>query len=152
TVRRGPPRGQDPSVRVGTLRRRRAQVHRSALRGYAGQIPHAPAAAPLPLERPAGLRLATGHDHPARAQGRAARTTGETDVSKVIAITGAARGIGFATAKALKATGAKVAIGDIDEAAVQEAGEKLGVPALRLDVTDRESFDAFLAAAEDGLG
>lgn len=69
-------------------------------------------------------------------------------MSRVIAITGAARGIGFATAQALKADGSKVAIGDIDEAAAREAGERLGVLALPLDVTGRESFEAFLASVE----
>jgi NAD(P)-dependent dehydrogenase (short-subunit alcohol dehydrogenase family) len=73
-------------------------------------------------------------------------------VSKVIAITGAARGIGLATARALKARGAAVVIGDIDEAAVKEAGESLGVAAFPLDVTARESFEAFLANAEDAAG
>ncbi|MFC5752559.1 SDR family oxidoreductase [Actinomadura rugatobispora] len=68
-------------------------------------------------------------------------------MSKVIAITGAARGIGYATARALKAKGATVVIGDIDESAVKEAGARLGVAAHPLDVTSRESFTAFLAAA-----
>ncbi|MEW2358360.1 SDR family oxidoreductase [Spirillospora sp. NPDC029432] len=68
-------------------------------------------------------------------------------MSKVIAITGAARGIGLATARALKAKGATVVIGDIDETAVKEAGEKLGVAAYPLDVTSRESFTAFLESA-----
>ena len=43
-------------------------------------------------------------------------------MSKVIAITGAARGIGLATARALKAKGATVVIGDIDESAYPETG------------------------------
>ncbi|MFB4312592.1 SDR family oxidoreductase [Actinomadura sp. 21ATH] len=68
-------------------------------------------------------------------------------MSKVIAITGAARGIGLATARALKEKGATVVIGDIDEAAVKEAGERLGVAAYPLDVTSRESFTAFLESA-----
>ncbi|ACY99255.1 MULTISPECIES: SDR family oxidoreductase [Thermomonospora] len=73
-------------------------------------------------------------------------------MSKVIAITGGARGIGYATARTLVAKGAKVAIGDIDETAVKEAGERLDIPALKLDVTDRDSFTAFLEAVEDRLG
>ena len=39
---------------------------------------------------------------------------------KVVAITGAARGIGLATARACAAKGMKVAIGDLDEAEAQE--------------------------------
>ncbi|MGP4027066.1 SDR family oxidoreductase [Actinomadura sp. 3N407] len=73
-------------------------------------------------------------------------------MSKVVAITGAARGIGLATARALKAKGATVVIGDIDEAAVKEAARSLGVPGLPVDVTSRESFTAFLDAAEESAG
>jgi NAD(P)-dependent dehydrogenase (short-subunit alcohol dehydrogenase family) len=65
----------------------------------------------------------------------------------IVAITGAARGIGYATAQALLAKGATVVIGDIDEKAVAEAAETLGVRGLPLDVTSRESFTAFLAEA-----
>jgi NAD(P)-dependent dehydrogenase (short-subunit alcohol dehydrogenase family) len=71
---------------------------------------------------------------------------------KVVAITGAARGIGLATATALTAAGAKVAIGDIDETVAKEAGEQLGVLALPLDVTDRNSYSAFLDKVEEELG
>jgi NAD(P)-dependent dehydrogenase (short-subunit alcohol dehydrogenase family) len=73
-------------------------------------------------------------------------------MTRVVAITGAARGIGLATARALRARGATVAIGDIDEAAVSEAGERLGVASFPLDVTDRSSFSAFLSAVESELG
>jgi len=72
---------------------------------------------------------------------------------KVVAITGAARGIGLATAKACAARGMRVAIGDLDLGEARRAAE--GVPgaiALALDVTDRASFAAFLEAAEDQLG
>jgi short-subunit dehydrogenase len=72
---------------------------------------------------------------------------------KVIAITGGARGIGLATAEALQKEGAKVAIGDIDAAAVEESGRRLGLKVRRaVDVTDRASFTDFLDAVEDDLG
>ncbi|MBW8486285.1 SDR family oxidoreductase [Actinomadura parmotrematis] len=70
-------------------------------------------------------------------------------MSKVIAITGAARGIGLATARAVQAKGATVVIGDIDETAVKEAAAGIGATALPLDVTDRASFSAFLDATGD---
>ncbi|KAA1419287.1 SDR family oxidoreductase [Nocardioides humilatus] len=68
----------------------------------------------------------------------------------LVAITGAARGIGLATAKEFIAAGAHVALGDLDEAMVKEAAAELGVNASghRLDVTDKGSFGAFLEAAE----
>src|ERR1700739_4946967 len=75
---------------------------------------------------------------------------------KTIAITGAARGIGHATAKALLARGARVIIGDRDVAVLENdvtARSSLGaVSGHPLDVTDREAFAAFLdkARAERG--
>ncbi|MBV9319904.1 MAG: SDR family oxidoreductase [Mycobacterium sp.] len=72
---------------------------------------------------------------------------------KVVVVTGAARGIGLATATAVQRLGAKVAIGDVDEAAVHEAGSRLGLEVhRRLDVTDRQSFTDFLDIVEDRLG
>ncbi|TDB86193.1 SDR family oxidoreductase [Actinomadura sp. KC216] len=73
-------------------------------------------------------------------------------MSKAVAITGGARGIGLATARALKAKGATVVIGDIDEAAVAEAAAEPGVTGLVVDVTSRESFTAFLDRAEESAG
>jgi NADP-dependent 3-hydroxy acid dehydrogenase YdfG len=73
---------------------------------------------------------------------------------QVAAITGAARGIGRATAKALASEGVRVAIGDVDLASAQQAASELGpsAVALPLDVTDRSSFAAFLDRAEEQLG
>ena len=73
---------------------------------------------------------------------------------KVVAITGGARGIGRATAAALVAKGARVAIGDLDLAVTERTAQELGgdVVALRLDVTDRASFAAFLEQVEQRLG
>src|ERR1700742_3796699 len=81
----------------------------------------------------------------------------ETTRGKTIAITGAARGIGYAPAKALLARGARAVIGDRD-VALQESAvadlTKLGpVSGYPLDVTDRESFATFLDKARtDGGG
>ncbi len=73
---------------------------------------------------------------------------------RVVAITGGARGIGKATAKALTARGAKVAIGDLDTELAQATARELGGEAvgLELDVTSRGSFEAFVAAVEERLG
>jgi NADP-dependent 3-hydroxy acid dehydrogenase YdfG len=73
---------------------------------------------------------------------------------KVVAITGGARGIGRATASALIAQGARVAIGDIDTSLAERTAEELGAGTvgLPLDVTDRSSFETFMRAAESALG
>ncbi|MGZ8819433.1 MAG: SDR family oxidoreductase [Mycobacterium sp.] len=72
---------------------------------------------------------------------------------KVVVVTGGARGIGLATARTLHELGAKVAIGDVDEAAVKETGADLDLGFYaRLDVTDRESFTTFLDDVERELG
>ena len=74
-----------------------------------------------------------------------------------IAITGGARGIGFATARALLARGARVVIGDRDVALGETAVGKLSnvgpVSGYPLDVADPESFATFLDKARaDGGG
>lgn len=77
----------------------------------------------------------------------------EKIAGKIVAITGGARGIGLAIATVLHGLGAKVAIGDIDEAAVKESGDRLGLKVcLGLDVTQRQSFTDFLDAVENQLG
>lgn len=73
--------------------------------------------------------------------------------NKVIVITGGARGIGLATAETLHRLGAKVAIGDVDEAKLKESATDLGLDVYgKLDVTDPESFRAFLDDVERQLG
>jgi NAD(P)-dependent dehydrogenase (short-subunit alcohol dehydrogenase family) len=73
---------------------------------------------------------------------------------KVVAITGAARGIGAATARSVHAAGAQVVIGDIDLTEAEATAKEIGddVLAVELDVTKNASFDAFLDAAESHFG
>ncbi|GAA1972095.1 SDR family NAD(P)-dependent oxidoreductase [Catenulispora subtropica] len=76
----------------------------------------------------------------------------------VVAVTGAARGIGLATARRLALAGAAVALGDLDAERVKAAAEHVGTltgsrtVGIPLDVTHRPWFAAFLDEAEDALG
>jgi NAD(P)-dependent dehydrogenase (short-subunit alcohol dehydrogenase family) len=72
--------------------------------------------------------------------------------NKVIAITGGARGIGEATAKALSAAGARVAIGDLDAELAAASAQAYGGLGLALDVTSAESFAGFLDKVEAEYG
>jgi NADP-dependent 3-hydroxy acid dehydrogenase YdfG len=73
---------------------------------------------------------------------------------QVAAITGGARGIGRATARAFLAEGMRVAIGDLDVEAARATARELGhgTVALPLDVTDRASVASFLDGVEAQLG
>jgi NAD(P)-dependent dehydrogenase (short-subunit alcohol dehydrogenase family) len=71
---------------------------------------------------------------------------------KVIAVTGGARGIGEATAHALAAAGAKVAIGDLDTDLAERSAEAYGGLALPLDVSSQASFAGFLDKIEAEFG
>jgi galactitol 2-dehydrogenase len=69
-------------------------------------------------------------------------------------ITGAARGIGAAFARAYIVEGAKVTIGDINLDAARQTAEEIGGHAVHLDVTDQASIDAAVAetaAARGGI-
>jgi NAD(P)-dependent dehydrogenase (short-subunit alcohol dehydrogenase family) len=67
-------------------------------------------------------------------------------------VTGAASGLGRATAEALAAAGAKVAIFDINEEIGREAAAAIGGLFVRVDITSEESVIEGLAAARAAHG
>jgi 2-dehydro-3-deoxy-L-rhamnonate dehydrogenase (NAD+) len=66
-------------------------------------------------------------------------------------VTGGARGIGLAIAERMTASGARVALWDLDLAEAEAQAKRLGGLAARVDVTDEASIAAALAATEAGL-
>lgn len=73
---------------------------------------------------------------------------------KVAIVTGAARGIGHATAAELSRRGAAVAVSDLDAAAAAAAAESLPGPALGIaaDVTDRAAMQGAVATTVERFG
>jgi 2-hydroxycyclohexanecarboxyl-CoA dehydrogenase len=76
---------------------------------------------------------------------------------RAVVVTGAASGIGRATALLLAREGARVFVGDIDEnggraVAAQAAGETLALEFLPLDLTRTESIEAFVGAVHAKAG
>jgi NAD(P)-dependent dehydrogenase (short-subunit alcohol dehydrogenase family) len=62
-------------------------------------------------------------------------------------VTGGGSGLGAATARALAASGAKVAVLDINEAAAKDVAAAIGGIALRCDVAEAASAEAAMAVA-----
>lgn len=79
---------------------------------------------------------------------------GENMQDKVALITGAASGIGLATARALIAAGARVVMADRDTAALDRLAAGLGTAAIPLavDLLDPESCAGMVPAALDSAG
>src|SRR5438552_13037000 len=118
--------------------------------GYPARRPRPGIRAPIPLLPAAPMGVPTDFNEEDNFMAKVPRSL----AGQVVAITGGARGIGRATAAALIAQGAKIAIGDIDVALAERTAQELGsgTVGLPLDVTNRASFAAFLDAVEDRLG
>jgi 3-oxoacyl-[acyl-carrier protein] reductase len=72
---------------------------------------------------------------------------------RVAIITGGARGIGFAVAERFVASGAKVALWDVDGTEAERAAQRLeGAFPQQVDVTDNAAIAAAVAATEHHLG
>jgi 2-dehydro-3-deoxy-L-rhamnonate dehydrogenase (NAD+) len=67
-------------------------------------------------------------------------------------VTGGARGIGLAVTERFIASGAKVAIWDIDGKAAEETARRLHQTAVQVDVTDEESVNDALRKSEAAIG
>ncbi len=67
-------------------------------------------------------------------------------------VTGGAQGIGLAVAERFVASGARVAIWDMDEALAKTSAEKLGGVAVKVDISDWDSVWNGMQATEKALG
>jgi NAD(P)-dependent dehydrogenase (short-subunit alcohol dehydrogenase family) len=81
------------------------------------------------------------------------RVSPDSLAGRRVLITGAARGIGAATARRLYERGARVALAGIEAEQLQAVAAACGgAPALGCDVRDREQVEAAVAAAVEHLG
>lgn len=67
-------------------------------------------------------------------------------------VTGGASGIGAATARRLAAEGARVVVGDVNEAGARDVAGEIDGEVVVMDVLDVESVAAGVAAAEEAVG
>ena len=71
---------------------------------------------------------------------------------KVAVVTGGCSGIGLATVKRFAAEGAKVVIGDVDDANGSRIAQELGGAFVHCDVTNPEQVEALFRTAKDKYG
>jgi NAD(P)-dependent dehydrogenase (short-subunit alcohol dehydrogenase family) len=77
--------------------------------------------------------------------------TGRLD-GKVAVVTGGCSGIGLATVQRFAREGARVVIGDLDDAKGKAVAEEVDGLYVHCDVTDKEQVDALFKAAKDTYG
>jgi NAD(P)-dependent dehydrogenase (short-subunit alcohol dehydrogenase family) len=71
---------------------------------------------------------------------------------KVAVVTGGCSGIGLATVKRFLEEGAKVVVGDVDDAQGKELSADLGFTYVHVDVTSKDEVDALFKTAKDTYG
>ncbi len=72
---------------------------------------------------------------------------------QIAVVTGGAKGLGFGIAARLAASGAKIALWDMDDIALEKAREQLqGANIFNVDVTDYASITSALERVEESLG
>jgi NAD(P)-dependent dehydrogenase (short-subunit alcohol dehydrogenase family) len=71
---------------------------------------------------------------------------------KVAVVTGGCSGIGLATVRRFVEEGAKVVIGDLDDARGAELADELGLTYVHVDVTSKDEVDALFKTAKDTYG
>src|SRR5689334_5238341 len=71
---------------------------------------------------------------------------------RVAVVTGGASGIGLASARRLRAEGARIVVGDLDAGAGKAAADALDGVFVQTDVTSQEDVEALFARAHDEFG
>jgi NAD(P)-dependent dehydrogenase (short-subunit alcohol dehydrogenase family) len=71
---------------------------------------------------------------------------------RVAVITGGCSGIGLATVRRFVAEGAKVVIGDLDDAAGERLADELGIVYVHCDVSDKDDVDTLFRTAKERFG
>jgi len=72
--------------------------------------------------------------------------------ARTAVITGGSSGIGLATARRFAQEGAKVVIGDIDDARGEEVADEIGGLFVHTEVTDKDQVDRLFASAKETYG
>ncbi|KRE41970.1 3-oxoacyl-ACP reductase [Knoellia sp. Soil729] len=77
---------------------------------------------------------------------------GDRLAGKVAVVTGGCSGIGLATVRRFAEEGAKVVIGDLDDANGERIAQEVGCAYVHCDVTSKDEVDALFATAKEKFG